>query len=63
MNMGIQIEPPNINRSGLDFTPVADKILFGFSAVRNVGQMESPVFCQQEMKEGSLNHLLIFAIV
>ncbi|QSJ19626.1 trans-splicing intein-formed DNA polymerase III subunit alpha C-terminal partner DnaE-C [Nostoc sp. UHCC 0702] len=38
MNMGIQIEPPNINRSGLDFTPVADKILFGFSAVRNVGQ-------------------------
>ena len=38
MNMGIQIEPPDINRSGLDFTPVAGKILFGFSAVRNVGQ-------------------------
>ncbi|MBH8566515.1 trans-splicing intein-formed DNA polymerase III subunit alpha C-terminal partner DnaE-C [Nostoc sp. CENA67] len=38
MSMGIQIEPPDINRSGLDFTPVAGKILFGFSAVRNVGQ-------------------------
>jgi DNA polymerase-3 subunit alpha len=37
-NMGIQIDPPDINRSGLDFTPVAGKILFGFSAVRNVGQ-------------------------
>ncbi len=37
-NMGIQIEAPDINRSGLDFTPVAGKILFGFSAVRNVGQ-------------------------
>lgn len=37
-NMGIQIDPPDINRSGLDFTPVANNILFGFSAVRNVGQ-------------------------
>ncbi|BAY22298.1 DNA polymerase III alpha subunit [Calothrix sp. NIES-2100] len=38
MSMNIQIEPPDINRSGVDFTPAADKILFGFSAVRNVGQ-------------------------
>ncbi|OUL25110.1 DNA polymerase III subunit alpha [Nostoc sp. RF31YmG] len=38
MSMNIQIEPPDINRSGVDFTPAAGKILFGFSAVRNVGQ-------------------------
>lgn len=38
LNMNIQIEPPNINRSGVDFTPLEDKILFGLSAVRNVGQ-------------------------
>ena len=38
MSMNIQIEPPDINRSGVDFTPSANKILFGFSAVRNVGQ-------------------------
>ncbi|PIG91846.1 DNA polymerase III subunit alpha [Gloeocapsopsis sp. IPPAS B-1203] len=38
LNMNIQIEPPDINRSGVDFTPVAGKILFGLSAVRNVGQ-------------------------
>ncbi|MEH2319637.1 helix-hairpin-helix domain-containing protein [Nostoc sp.] len=37
-NMGISIDPPDINRSGVDFTPIAGKILFGFSAVRNVGQ-------------------------
>ncbi|MEH2254464.1 helix-hairpin-helix domain-containing protein [Nostoc sp.] len=37
-NMGISIDPPDINRSGVDFTPAAGKILFGFSAVRNVGQ-------------------------
>ena len=38
LNMNIQIEPPDINRSGVDFTPSEDKILFGLSAVRNVGQ-------------------------
>lgn len=38
MSMNIQIEPPDINRSGVDFTPLEGKILFGFSAVRNVGQ-------------------------
>jgi len=38
MSMNIQIEPPEINRSGVDFTPSQDKILFGLSAVRNVGQ-------------------------
>ncbi|MCC5597929.1 OB-fold nucleic acid binding domain-containing protein [Nostoc favosum] len=37
-NMGISIDPPDINRSGVDFTPTLGKILFGFSAVRNVGQ-------------------------
>ncbi|NJL10627.1 MAG: trans-splicing intein-formed DNA polymerase III subunit alpha C-terminal partner DnaE-C [Calothrix sp. SM1_7_51] len=36
--MGIHIEPPDINRSEINFTPANDKILFGFSAVRNVGQ-------------------------
>ncbi len=38
MNMGIQIESPDINSSEVDFTPVAGKILFGLSAVRNVGE-------------------------
>ncbi|HEY9844966.1 MAG TPA: DNA polymerase III subunit alpha, partial [Candidatus Caenarcaniphilales bacterium] len=38
INMGIQVEPPNINRSGVDFTPLETSILFGLSAVRHVGQ-------------------------
>lgn len=37
LKMGIQVEPPDINRSGVDFTPLERSILFGFSAVRNVG--------------------------
>ena len=36
--MGIEVEPPDINRSQKDFTPIENKILFGFSAVRNLGQ-------------------------
>lgn len=37
VSMAIEVEPPDINRSGVDFTPVGDRILFGLSAVRNVG--------------------------
>lgn len=36
--MGIEVEPPDINRSGVDFTPLETRILFGLSAVRHVGQ-------------------------
>jgi len=52
--MNIQIEPPDINRSGVDFTPSEGKILFGLSAaewdkgaiawileVRNEGRFKS----------------------
>ncbi|MDY6938241.1 MAG: OB-fold nucleic acid binding domain-containing protein [Cyanobacteriota bacterium] len=38
MNMNIQVEPPDINRSEIDFTPVDGKIVFGLSAVLNLGQ-------------------------
>jgi len=38
LSMGIEVEPPDINRSGIDFTPLENSILFGLSAVRNVGQ-------------------------
>lgn len=35
--MGIEVFPPDINRSLVDFTPEGKSILFGLSAVRNVG--------------------------
>ncbi|OWY67427.1 DNA polymerase III subunit alpha [cyanobacterium TDX16] len=37
LNMNIQIEPPDINRSGIDFTPIENNILFGLSAVKGLG--------------------------
>ena len=36
--MNIKVEPPDINRSGVDFTPEGNSILFGLSAVQNVGE-------------------------
>lgn len=37
-SMGIEVEQPDINQSEVDFTPVGDrKILFGLSAIKNVG--------------------------
>jgi DNA polymerase-3 subunit alpha len=36
--MGIDVLKPDINHSEIDFTPVSRKILFGLSAIRNLGQ-------------------------
>jgi len=44
LKLGIEVEPPDINGSELTFTPIKmtepakDKILFGISAVKNVGE-------------------------
>ena len=35
--MGIEVLPPDVNASGIDFTPLQGRILFGLSAVRNLG--------------------------
>ncbi len=37
LSMGIQVLPPDVNRSDVDFTPLDNQILFGLSAVRNLG--------------------------
>ncbi|MGH7424713.1 MAG: DNA polymerase III subunit alpha, partial [Candidatus Methylomirabilales bacterium] len=36
--LSIKVLPPDVNQSGLDFTAKGDEILFGLSAVRNVGE-------------------------
>lgn len=35
--MGIEVLPPDINTSGVDFTPVKNSIRFGMASVKNVG--------------------------
>ncbi|MGI8425901.1 MAG: DNA polymerase III subunit alpha [Actinomycetota bacterium] len=36
--LGIEVLPPNVNESGMDFTPRGKQVLFGLSAIRNVGE-------------------------
>ncbi|MCA1994911.1 MAG: trans-splicing intein-formed DNA polymerase III subunit alpha C-terminal partner DnaE-C, partial [Coleofasciculus sp. S288] len=37
-SMGINVMQPDINRSEIDFTPLSGQILFGLSAIRNLGE-------------------------
>ncbi|NEP13987.1 MAG: trans-splicing intein-formed DNA polymerase III subunit alpha C-terminal partner DnaE-C [Symploca sp. SIO2C1] len=52
MGKSIEVEPPDINRSDLDFTPVAEKILFGLSAIRNLGQGAIECILQARATDG-----------
>ncbi|MEW5701016.1 MAG: DNA polymerase III subunit alpha [Candidatus Zixiibacteriota bacterium] len=36
--LGLSVDPPDINASGAAFTALGDRILFGLSAVKNVGE-------------------------
>jgi DNA polymerase-3 subunit alpha len=38
LKMGIEVKPPDINLSEKEFTPQGQSILFGFSAVKNLGE-------------------------
>ncbi len=35
--LGIEVLPPNVNKSNAEFTPIENKILFGLSAIKGVG--------------------------
>ncbi|HEY9625400.1 MAG TPA: DNA polymerase III subunit alpha, partial [Crinalium sp.] len=57
LNMGIEVEPPDINRSGVNFTPLPTSILFGLSAVRNVGQGAIECILEARQEGGSFKSL------
>lgn len=61
--MGIRVEPPDINRSQKDFTPDGDNILFGLSAVRNLGEgaIENIIKAREEVggKFKSFSHFCL----
>ncbi|NJM71817.1 MAG: trans-splicing intein-formed DNA polymerase III subunit alpha C-terminal partner DnaE-C [Scytonema sp. RU_4_4] len=59
-SMSIHIEPPDINRSGVDFTPSGENILFGLSAVRNVGQNAIVCILQAREEGGEFKSLADF---
>ncbi|MGH8000032.1 MAG: OB-fold nucleic acid binding domain-containing protein, partial [Brasilonema sp.] len=59
-SMNIHIEPPDINRSGVDFTPSGKNILFGLSAVRNIGQNAITCILEAREEKGEFKSLADF---
>lgn len=57
ISMGIEVLPPDVNRSGVDFTPLGKNILFGLSAVRNVGQGAIEALLRSREQEGPFKSL------
>ena len=55
--MGIEVLPPDVNASGTDFTPVGDRILFGLSAVRNLGDGAIRALIEQREADGPFEDL------
>ena len=56
-SMGIEVMPPNINASGIDFTPDVKSILFGLSAVKNLGDGAIRNLIASREKDGSFSSL------
>ncbi|MBW4539671.1 MAG: DNA polymerase III subunit alpha [Myxacorys chilensis ATA2-1-KO14] len=57
LSLGVQIQPPDINRSGVDFTPIGDQILFGLSAVRHVGMGVIEAILEARREKGAFKSL------
>ena len=56
----IEVLPPDINESSADFTPVGEKIRFGLTAVKNVGEKAVEVILQSRAEEGAFNSIFDF---
>ncbi len=57
ISMGVEIEPPDINRSGTDFTPQNKTILFGLGAVKNVGEGAICALIESRGQKGPFKNL------
>jgi DNA polymerase-3 subunit alpha len=55
--MGIEVMPPDVNASGIDFTPVGERILFGLSAVRNLGDGAIRALIEARLSDGPFRSL------
>ncbi len=57
LSMNIQVLLPDVNRSEVDFTPLDNQILFGLSAVRNVGLGAIEALIKSRDEEGPFRSL------
>ncbi len=60
-SMGIEVLPPDINESGLDFTVVEDHLIrFGFGAIKNVGTGAALQVIKERQANGPYTSLFDF---
>ncbi|BCZ86039.1 DNA polymerase III subunit alpha [Thermus thermophilus] len=55
--MGIEVLPPDVNRSGFDFLVQGRQILFGLSAVKNVGEAAAEAILRERERGGPYRSL------
>ncbi|MDY7019739.1 MAG: DNA polymerase III subunit alpha [Cyanobacteriota bacterium] len=53
----IKVVPPNVNQSDVDFTPVENEIIFGLSAIKNVGEAAIENILAARNKDGQFKDL------
>jgi DNA polymerase-3 subunit alpha len=59
-DMGIRIEPPDINRSHIDFSAQTDAILFGLHGIKNVGMTAIENILAERTRKGPFADLFDF---
>ncbi|MBI2216515.1 MAG: DNA polymerase III subunit alpha [Candidatus Rokubacteria bacterium] len=55
--MGIRVEPPDVNGSGVRFTVDGDTIRFGLAAIKNVGEAAMESILETRRKDGPFKSL------
>jgi len=58
--MGIKVLPPDINKSEANFTVEKDKIRFGLTAIKNVGEAAISAIITERKKEGKFRSIFDF---
>jgi DNA polymerase-3 subunit alpha len=58
--MGIEVEPPDVNRSGVDFTVASGKIQFGLSAIKGCGGSAGEAIVAARKASGDFRDLFDF---
>jgi DNA polymerase-3 subunit alpha len=58
--MGIEVLPPDVNESGIDFTVVEGRIRFGLCGIKNVGESAIDTVIRARQESGSFGNLFDF---
>jgi DNA polymerase III subunit alpha len=59
-DMGIKIQPPNINRSGREFSVRGKEVLFGLKAIKNLGEAAISAIIEDRQANGAYTNVFQF---